>query len=185
MIGFCKKFDIDLGNVLLFLIFCLCVEVYDFHRGHVKLITLTEEPTVIEGTFTHVSRITQSRKSIMDGYRICLDYDDDVVYILMHRRHDKRTYGIRDNVSIDEYGAVLYPKLGYQAHIEYLQPAENTRWITRFRLEGIEYVDSEVAIDDMTDCGKGSLCFVTIAFIITIALLVFIRRCMRHQRNLE
>lgn len=179
----CHKRKINLGNILLFLAACIFVEIFGLYTEYRTLNLLTEEPSVVEGTFTGAYRITQQRKTSKDGYRIYLNHDRDVPYILMHQRFDKRTYGLKDNVSIEQYGDVLNQKIGYQARIEYIQMAENSRWIVRLKLEGIEYVDTEQALKDMRNLKQTYLYALIASFLITIAILIFILKCMRWQKS--
>lgn len=183
IIKWCHKRKIDLGNILLFLVVCIFVEMFGIFTEYRTLNLLSEEPSVVEGTFTGVYRITQRRKTNKDGYRIYLNHDD-VAYTLMHQRFDKRTYGLRDNVSLEQYGDILNRQIGYQAHIEYIQMDRNARWITRLKIDGTEYVNTEMALIDMRDLKITYLRVLIVSFLITIVILVFILRCMHYQRTM-
>lgn len=179
---FCSINRIELKYVLWYVVLCLCVELFCFFYEYHTLNMLSGQPSVVEGPLVGVYR-TNPRRIFDNGYEIYIG-EDSVSYTIVHRDFDKKNYGIRDDITLAEYGDILKRKIGSQARVEYIQTAEKTKEIMRLTIDGDEYIDARVARNDQLVEKRETLYWIMVSFVITIAVFIFVLQCLRIQKQL-
>lgn len=181
-INWCGKHKLDLKALLVLLIFCLILDGWIVSDVHGTVGILSGQPSVAEGNITGVSRKNGTHSS-WSGYNI---YLGEVDYALLKTSwpHSDRTFGIRDDISLESYGYILKGKLGFPVRIEYFQLGESSRRITRLTIYGDEYIDSEAALNDTLAEYTEDLYLSIALFAITFVCLIFVLKCMLVQRGM-
>ena len=103
-------------------------------------------------------------------------YVDENRYLLYQSPYSSRSFGVLGNTKRAILRSTLEGKIGTECDLEYVKMDSNSNRIVQLTIDGVEFVNKEVALNDFIRSEKTVRCIVFVLFVLALICCIFARK---------